>query len=48
MRNLLKHAGAPATSIKHLPEIIDTWRICRMSKRPQWDILFYKKSMLSH
>jgi hypothetical protein len=66
MSNLLKHAGAPATAVKLLPEIIDTCRICRMWKRPtpksatntrlaekfndtvQWDILFYKKEMISH
>jgi len=66
MSNLLKHAGAPTTAIKLLPEIVDTCRICRMWKRPtpksvtttrlaekfneavQWDILFYKKLMLSH
>jgi hypothetical protein len=34
MSNLLKHAGAPASAIKLLPEIIDTCRICRMWKRP--------------
>ena len=34
MSNLLKHAGAPTTAIKLLPEIVDTCRICRMWKRP--------------
>mgnify|MGYP002804101487 FL=1 len=34
MSTLLKHAGAPTTAIKLLPEIVDTCRICRMWKRP--------------
>jgi len=66
MSTLLKHAGAPSSALKLLPEIVDTCKICRMWKRPtpksitntrlaekfneavQWDILFYKKSMISH
>ncbi len=66
MSTLLKHAGAPSSALKLLPEIVGTCKICRVWKRPtpksitntrlaekfneavQWDILFYKKNMISH
>ena len=34
MQELLRHAGAPQSAIKTVPEIVETCRVCRMWTRP--------------